>query len=136
MEVVNHTFISKINKMNWVQTLVLSINMALPLGLSLTGASFRNWEHQHLGHMLSLAGYRVADTMRDEIYGLLSGSDAARARIAALAPDIAARVHLVVDHAFAHAFRNVMFLFLALSIIGMVRAFIVRQRGEEETGSK
>ncbi len=115
--------------------LVFSINMALPLGLSLTGAFFRNWEHQHLGHMLSLAGYRVTDTMRDEIYGLLSGSDAARVRLAELTPDIAERVHLVVDHAFAHAFRNVMFLFLALSIIGMVCSFIAHARNEPENAS-
>ncbi|MEM7223805.1 MAG: MFS transporter [Pseudomonadota bacterium] len=106
--------------------LFFSINIALPIGVSLLTALFRDWENLHLSHILALAGDRVSDDMRAEIVGLLSGSDAARNELARLAPEIAERVHQVVDHAFAHGFRNVMFVCLALSVAGMMSALIVR----------
>ncbi len=112
--------------------LILSRNLAIPLGVSLAVAFFRSSENEYLAHMFKLAGQRVSADMQAEIYGLLSGSDAARAKLAELAPEIAERVHLVVDHAFAHAFREVMLLALAVSIIGILSAFLVRPGGADE----
>ena len=108
--------------------LFFSINISLPLGVSLAAALFRTWEYEHLEHLLSLAGRQIAEETQAEIYGLLSGSDTARDALAVLAPELAERVHLVVDHAFAHAFRSAMFLAIAVAIIGLMVSFIVRPR--------
>ena len=108
--------------------LIFARNIAAPLGVSLAVASFRLWEHQQLGDLLALAGQEVSAAERTEIYGLLSGSETAKAKISALAPEAAERVHLIVGQAFAHGFRNVMLLGLGLAALGMLSAFIIRPR--------
>ncbi len=105
-----------------------SINIALPLGVAITSALFRAWENIHLGDLFALAGGRISAEMQAEIYGLLSGSEAARAEIRALATDLAERVDFVINHAFTHGLHSVLFVNLAVCVAGLLTPYLIRRR--------
>jgi MFS family permease len=102
--------------------------MSMALGVACAGLIFKLSEKHRLSHLFDLAGQNVSADERQDIQQLLSGSDAARAKIASLVPAIAGRVDLVVDEAFAHAFRNVMFFAAAISVLAIISTFILRSR--------
>lgn len=106
-------------------TLQFIRNLAYPVGVAITAPFFRNWENIQLGHMLELAGQRISADDQADIKNILSGSDIARDALRGLAPKIADRVDFVVDQAFMHGLRNVMFLSLAVSVLGLLSVFIV-----------
>ncbi|MEM7178278.1 MAG: MFS transporter [Pseudomonadota bacterium] len=108
-------------------TLQFVRGLAFPLGIAVTAPFFRSWENVQIGNMFQLAGNRLGDDVQKDIHGLLSGSESARQTLMALAPKVADRVDLIVDQAFAHGFRNVMFLSLALSVVGLLSVFIIRR---------
>ncbi|MEM7303850.1 MAG: MFS transporter [Pseudomonadota bacterium] len=95
-------------------------------GVACAGVLFRTSEQVRLSHLYDLAGSRLTQTQQSEIRSLLSGSDAAREKLRQIAPDLNERVHLVISDAYAHAFRDVMFFFVACAAIAFLSIFIVR----------
>ncbi len=108
-------------------TLQFVRGLAFPLGIAVTAPFFRAWENVQIGNMFELAGNRLSNDVQKDIHGLLSGSESARQTLLALAPKVADRVDLIIDQAFTHGFRNVMFLSLALSVVGLLSVFIIRR---------
>jgi MFS family permease len=100
-------------------------NLAPPIGVASLMVLFRLWENAHIDKMLDLAGSSIDDKAQADIYGVLSGSEAARAKLLELAPSIADRVDFVINTAFEHAFRNVMFVSLALSVLAILTVFLI-----------
>ena len=110
-----------------------SINsVALSLGVATTGALFKTTENSRLERLFELAGSRLGPEARTEIKLMLSGSDAARERLAQLQPDVSERVSMVVDEAYIHSFREVMFLFIAVSVLGFVSTFVFGRRNDPD----
>ena len=110
-------------------------NLAPPLGVAVLMVLFRASENWHLGKMLELAGNRISDSDQASIYGVLSGSEQARQKLLDLAPSVSDRVQYVLNHAFEHAFRNVMFTSLAISVLGVLAVFLISTSKRRPTGA-
>ena len=82
-------------------------------------------ENARLTGLLSASGADIDSSERAEIKGLLSGSATAEDRLTHLAPGVADQVDRVVREAFVHAFDGAMVLCLAVSITGVLAAFLV-----------
>jgi EmrB/QacA subfamily drug resistance transporter len=94
-------------------------------GVAVTGALFKTMENSKLAELLSASGARLSASDRAEIRGLLSGSAAAENRLSRLAPGAADQVERVVREAFVYAFDGAMALCLAVSLAGVLAAFLV-----------
>ena len=95
------------------------------LGVAVTGALFKAMENARLTSLLAASGTNVDASERAEIKGLLSGSAAAEDKLSSLAPGVADHVDQVVREAFVHAFDGAMVLCLAVSLAGVLAAFLV-----------
>jgi EmrB/QacA subfamily drug resistance transporter len=94
-------------------------------GVALTGALFKTLENNRLTELLATSGAKLEASDRADIRGLLSGSDAAEDKLAQLAPSVAGQVERVVREAFVHAFDGAMLLCMAVSLVGVLAAFLV-----------
>jgi EmrB/QacA subfamily drug resistance transporter len=94
-------------------------------GVAVTGALFKAMENDRLVELLAAAGAKLGASDRAEVRGLLSGSDAAEDKLAHLAPNVAEQVDRVVREAFVHAFDGAMLLCMAVSLVGVLAAFLV-----------
>jgi hypothetical protein len=94
-------------------------------GVALTGALFKTLENNKLTELLATSGAKLEASDRADIRGLLSGSDAAEDKLAQLAPSVAGQVERVVREAFVHAFDGAMLLCMAVSLVGVLAAFLV-----------
>jgi EmrB/QacA subfamily drug resistance transporter len=95
------------------------------LGVAVTGALFKAMENARLTSLLGTSGANLDASERAEIKGLLSGSAAAEDKLSSLAPGVADHVDRVVREAFVHAFDGAMVLCLAVSLAGVLAAFLV-----------
>ncbi len=103
------------------------------LGVAVTGALFKAMENARLAGLLSASGSDIDASERAEIKGLLSGSAAAEDRLTHLAPGVADQVDRVVREAFVHAFDGAMVLCLAVSLTGVLAAFLVAGKSPQHT---
>jgi EmrB/QacA subfamily drug resistance transporter len=97
-------------------------------GVAVTGALFKAMENSKLAELLAAAGARLSASDRAEMRGLLSGSAAAENKLSRLAPGVADEVDRVVRDAFVHAFDGAMVLCLAVSLVGILAAFLVASK--------
>jgi MFS family permease len=74
---------------------------------------------------LAQADWWLDASDRVEIWGLLSGSEAAERKVAELAPAVADEVERVVREAFVYAFDGAMILCALVSVAGVVASFLV-----------
>jgi hypothetical protein len=105
-------------------------------GIAATGALFKALENSKLVELLTAAGANLSAPDREEIRGLLSGSEASEAKLAHLAPNAAEQVERVVREAFVHAFDGAMLLCVLASVVGILAAFLVagKSRQTKQTG--
>ena len=94
-------------------------------GVAVTGALFKATENYKLAELLAASGAKLDASDRAEIRGLLSGSDAAQGKLSRLAPGVAEQVDRVVRDAFVYAFDGAMLLCMAVSLVGVLAAFLV-----------
>ncbi len=94
-------------------------------GVAVTGALFKAMENNRLAELLAASGARLSASDRAEIRGLLSGSGAAKEKLARLAPSVAEQVDRVVREAFVYAFDGAMLLCMAISLVGALTALLV-----------
>jgi MFS family permease len=97
-------------------------------GVAVTGALFKAMENSKLAELLAAAWARLSASDRAEMRGLLSGSAAAENKLSRLAPGVADEVDRVVRDAFVHAFDGAMVLCLAVSLVGILAAFLVASK--------
>jgi EmrB/QacA subfamily drug resistance transporter len=100
-------------------------------GVAVTGALFKAMENARLTELLAASGANLDASDRAEIKGLLSGSAAAEAKLSHLAPGAAEQVDRVVREAFVHAFDGAMIMCLAVSLAGMLAAFLVAGKARQ-----
>jgi len=100
-------------------------------GVAVTGALFKALENARLTELLAASGAHLDASDRAEIKGLLSGSAAAEDKLSHLAPTVAGQVDRVVREAFVHAFDGAMILCLAVSLAGVLAAFLVAGKSPE-----
>jgi len=102
-------------------------------GIALTGAVFKAVESDRIASDLS----SVTPTVRGDVDGLLSGSEAARETVAAQAPSIADQVSGIVDDAFVLAFVAALGFNLIVSAAGAAIGGIYPGRSApQETGGE
>ncbi|WP_129117054.1 MFS transporter [Halegenticoccus tardaugens] len=106
--------------------------LGVVFGVAIGGALFKTLENQRSAALLADAGATIDASDRTEIQGLLSGSDAAEAKLGRLAPEAAGQVDQVVREAFLFAFDGAMLLCVVVSVAGVLGALLVR---ESATGS-
>jgi MFS family permease len=99
--------------------------MAIVFGVAITGAFFKALEKDKMFELFAAAGRQLTDGERSEVKGLLSGSVAAQAKLAALVPSAAREVERIVLYSFVHALNRVMIVCLLLSIVGIGAALMV-----------
>jgi hypothetical protein len=97
-------------------------------GVAVTGALFKAMENDKLAERLAASGAKLGPSDGAEIRGLLSGSDAAEDKLARLVPSVAEQVERVVREAFVYAFDGAMLLCMAVSLAGVLAAFLVAGR--------
>ena len=102
-------------------------------GVAVTGALFKAMENYKLVDLLVASGANLDASDRAEVRGLLSGSDAAENKLAQLAPSVAEQVDRVVREAFVHAFDEAMLLCMAVSMVGVLAAFLVAGKTPQHT---
>lgn len=100
-------------------------------GVAVTGALFKALENDRLAELLTAAGASLDASDQSEIQGLLSGSEAAEARLSQLTPEVAEQIEEVVREAFVYAFDGAMLLCMAVSIVGVLASFLIA-RGDPE----
>jgi hypothetical protein len=98
-------------------------------GIAVTGALFKVMENAKLAELLTASGANLDASDRAEIRGLLSGSDAAENKLTRIAPNVADEIERLVREAFVHAFDGAMLLCVAVSLVGVIAAFLVAGRG-------
>jgi EmrB/QacA subfamily drug resistance transporter len=94
-------------------------------GIAVTGALFKAMENGKLAELLTASGASLDASDRAEIRGLLSGSDAAENKLTRIAPNVAGQIERLVREAFVHAFDGAMLLCVAVSLVGVLAAFLV-----------
>jgi EmrB/QacA subfamily drug resistance transporter len=94
-------------------------------GVAVTGALFKVMENDKLAELLAASRAKLGASDRAEIRGLLSGSDAAEDKLARLAPNLTEQVEHVVREAFVYALDGAMLLCMAVSLVGVLAAFLV-----------
>jgi predicted MFS family arabinose efflux permease len=97
-------------------------------GVAVAGALFKALENGRLAELLAAAGASLDASERAEIRRLLSGSAAAEAELARLAPSVAGQVDRVVREAFVYALDGAMLLCMFVSVAGVLAAFLVAER--------
>ncbi len=103
------------------------ILLGVVFGVAIGGALFKTLENERLARLLTSAGANLDPSDRAEIHGLLSGSDAAKAKLVQLAPEIARQVDQIVRESFVFGFNWTMILCTVVAIIGvLVAVFVVR----------
>lgn len=102
--------------------------MGIVIGLAVSGAVFRGLENDEMFTRFAQAGATLTGAEKGTVRGLLSGSDAARAQLAKLAPTAKDAVDGIVDAAFVRGQRGVMVLGVILSGIGVWTALWGRAR--------
>lgn len=102
--------------------------MGAVFGVAATGALFKALENARLAELLSSAGASLGASERAEIRGLLSGSEAAQAKLAGLNPEAAGQIERIVREAFVYAFDGAMLLCMAVLIVGVLASFLVPGR--------
>lgn len=98
--------------------------MGAVFDIAITGALFKALENSKLAELLETAGANLDASDRAETRGLLSGSEAAEARLAQLAPEAAAQTERIVREAFVYALDGAMLLCMLVSIVGVLAAFL------------
>jgi hypothetical protein len=99
--------------------------MAIVFGVAITGAFFKILEKNKMFELFAAAGRQLTDSERSEVKGLLSGSVAAQAKLAALVPSAAQEVQRIVVYSFVHALNRVMIVCFVLSLLGLGSALLV-----------
>jgi len=74
--------------------------IGLTLGVAVTGALFKGLENSKLIELFTNVGANLTSEERSEVKGLLSGSDAAQAKLATLAPEVSHQMETLVREAF------------------------------------
>ncbi|MCO8246531.1 MULTISPECIES: MFS transporter [unclassified Haladaptatus] len=101
-------------------------------GVAVTGALFKTLENEKLAELLVKAGAALDASDRQEIKGLLSGSDAAETTLKHLAPEVESQVERIVHVAFVSAFGRAMLLCMAVSILGVIAAYFIIEAASSE----
>ena len=105
--------------------------MGIIVGLALSGALFKALENDALVSSFEKAANRsLTSGDKSEIRALLSGSDAAVHKLATLAPSLHTQVEDIVNGAFVHGLRGVMFLSVAACIVSIPAALWGRKRAD------
>jgi len=104
--------------------------MAVAIGVAVTTAVFKAIETNELANLLSQAGSSLSRADVREANNLVTGSDAAAAALAKLAPAAAHNVPSIVDQAFVSAFTIVMIICAVLSALGIAVALLIRPSAE------
>jgi MFS family permease len=99
-------------------------------GVAVTGALFKALENAKLLDLFDAAGAGLSAADRDEVRGLLSGADAAQAKLATLTPAAADQIREIVDQAFVHALNGAMWLCASAAVIGVALCFVVQARAK------
>ena len=102
--------------------------IGLTLGVAVTGTLFKGLENSKLIELLTNVGANLTSGERSEVKGLLSGSDAAQAKLTTLAPEVSHRIEAVVRETFLYALDGAMILCLALSLLGVAAAILIKRR--------
>ncbi|MGH2603355.1 MAG: hypothetical protein ACRDJ9_28725, partial [Dehalococcoidia bacterium] len=89
---------------------------------------FKTLENTRLLSLFDSIGAGLSPGDRDEVRGLLSGSDAAQAELATLTPATAEQIREIVDRAFIYALNGAMWLCVAVAAIGVALCFVVQAR--------
>src|SRR5262249_53996434 len=90
--------------------------------VAITGALFKALENARLDELLSSAGVTLTGSEQAEVHGLLSGSDAALAKLSEFGAPIVDRLDSIVRELFVSGLRGGMLLNLGLSIVGVLVA--------------
>ena len=105
--------------------------MGIIVGLALSGALFKALEnHALVSNFQAAANRTLSSADKDEIRGLLSGSDAAVHKLATLAPQLRTQVEGIVNKAFVHGLRGVMILSIAACIVSIPAALWGRKKAD------
>src|SRR5262249_8806346 len=83
-------------------------------------------ENDRLVELLHDAGATLTSGQKNDIRGLLSGSDAAQAALRALAPAAADQVERIVNSAFMDGYHAVMFLSVAVTAVPLLAPLAAR----------
>lgn len=103
------------------------------MGVALGGAALKAVENDRLGDAIVDAG--APESERDEVQGLLSGSEAAIDKLTELAPGLAGQVERAVDDAFLPGMFAALIVTLAAALVGVVAALAYRERPSPDSGS-
>lgn len=102
--------------------------IGLTLGVAVTGTLFKGLENSKLIELFTNVGANLTSGERSEVKGLLSGSDAAQAKLITLAPEVSHRIEAIVRGTFIYALDGAMILCLALSLLGVAAAILIKRR--------
>ena len=109
-----------------IQNTLLQLGAAF--GLAIASALFKAVETDRTTTLLRRAGASVTSRDQAEIRGLLSGSDAAQARLRSLAPAAADQVDRIVNGAFMDGFHAAMVLCLCVGLVAIAAVFLSGRR--------
>ncbi|MGF1470910.1 MAG: MFS transporter [Rubrobacteraceae bacterium] len=101
--------------------------MGSVFGIAVVGTFFQVLENNKLASLFAAAGASFSDPERREIRELLSGSEAAEVELRRLAPETAGQVERMVRTAFDYAFDGAMLLCIAVSLVGLLAAFLIAE---------
>jgi EmrB/QacA subfamily drug resistance transporter len=99
--------------------------MGAVFGVAVTGALFKALENGRLAELLTAAGAVLSSSDRAETRGLLSGSEAAEAKLTQLVPSVANEIERVVREAFVYALDGAMLLCALVAIVGVLASLLV-----------
>jgi EmrB/QacA subfamily drug resistance transporter len=101
---------------------VLAMNRVLAgaVALAATGAVFESLKQDRLAALASERGLGLTGSERDELDGLLAGSESARRTLAAQSAGLADRIAGAVRETFTYALSNAIWVLVAITAIGTV----------------
>jgi hypothetical protein len=108
--------------------LVAGVGQALAYTVSTTGGMQAIPEAKAGAASVAASGANLDSSDRAEIRGLLSGSEAAQEKLARIAPGVARQIEEVVRKAFVYAFDGAMLLCMAMTVAGVLAAFLVASK--------
>ncbi len=100
--------------------------VALVFGIAVTGLVFKTFENDGYEEATTAAGGSLSSSELGEVQGLLSGSDEAAERLAALSPSVASQVEDVVRFAFTDGLRAAFVFNAVVALLGAAGALIGR----------
>ena len=106
---------------------VLAMNriLAASLGLALLGALFSHLQVDKLHDELTLQGASLSASDRQDLDGLLAGSERARDVLAHLPSGARAQVENVAKESFSYALAGAMWVMVVLAFVGMVLTWLL-----------